>query len=250
MPRANRISCTSLFFYILVTNLLTLTIQAQSADNDTLTPHRAWNNAVQQYHDYLTPESGLYRGSEYVQYAYQLKEGHPYFDQDHMRKGSVLYRGIRYNDLPLIYDLVKQLLVINDPFNTFKIALINEEIDSFTIANHIFIRLKDSLDPSAPRVGFYEQLYKGRTWILKKEKKEIREEINLTVDRFIDQSVSYYLKKGNTYFPVNNKRALLHALNDKSQETKKFMRRNSLRMTADKENTLIKVAAWYDSLNQ
>src|SRR5258708_567978 len=200
MPRANQIFCTFLFLF----SLLALTTQAQSVDQDTLAPHFALNNAIQQYHTYLTPEPGLYRGGQYVQYAYQFKEGHPYFNQDKMCKGSVLYNGILYKDLPLIYDLLKQLLVINDPYNAFKIALINDEIDSFTIENHIFIHLRDSLDPSAPRIGFYEQIYRGRTWILKKEKKEVREEINISVERFIEHSVSYYLKKGNVYYPVNN----------------------------------------------
>lgn len=246
MPRANRIICTTLFLY----GLLTSTTQAQSTDHDTLATSTAWNKAIRQYHTSLTPESGLYRGGEYVQFPFFFKEGHPYFDEDKMRQGSVLYNGILYRDLPLIYDLVRQMLVTNDPYNTFKIVLINEEIDSFTIEQHIFIRFKDTLNPSAPRSGFYEQLYTGRTWLLKKEKKDVREEVTATIDRYIDHAVSYYLKKGDTYYPVNNKRSLLRALKDKSPELKKFMRRNGLKLKEDKETTLVKVSAWYDSLNQ
>ena len=99
-------------------------------------------------------------------------------------------------------------------------------------------------------IRFYEQLYKGRTWLLKKEKKDVREEVTSTIDRYIDYSVSYYLKKGDIYYPVNNKRSLLRALKDKGPDLKKFMRKNGLKLKEEKETTLVKVSAWYDSLNQ
>jgi hypothetical protein len=135
--------------------------------------------------------------------------------------------------------------------NAFKIILINELIDSFTIENHIFIRLKDSLNPSAPNPGYYEQIYKGRICIMKKEKKSIREQAgNDYVEKYIDHTVSYYLIKDNTWYPVNNKRSLLHTLGDRNKEARKFMRRNDLDMREDKENALLKIAAWYDGPTQ
>ena len=247
MSRANQIVCALLLIY----NLLTLRTRAQSIDLDSAITRMAFDKAVLQYHTGLAPESGLYRGSEYVVYAQFLKEGHPFFDKDHMRNGSVLYNGILYKDLPLVYDLVKDLVVTYAPMRAFKIALINELIDSFTIENHIFIRLKDSLNPSAPRPGYYELIYKGGICILKKEKKTIREEVGREyIEKFIDDVVSYYLKKGNTWYPVNNKRSLLHSLGDRNKEARKFMRRNSLNMSEDKENALLKIAAWYDGSTQ
>ncbi|MDO6430743.1 hypothetical protein Q4E93_09095 [Flavitalea sp. BT771] len=228
-----------------------LRIQAQIIEKDSTVTRLAFEKAVQHYHASMAPEPGLYRGSEYVVYAQNLKEGHPYFDKDHMRNGSLLYNGILYRDVPLAYDLVKGLVVTYAPMNAFKIILINELIDSFTIENHIFIRLKDSLDPSVPRPGYYEQIYKGRVCIMKKEKKSILEQAgNTSVEKIIDHSVSYYLVKGNTWYPVNNKRSLLHTLGDRNKEARKFMRRNDLDMTGDKENTLLKIAAWYDGSNQ
>ena len=246
MPRAHQIYCTISLLCI----LLTMRTQAQSTPTDSLPTHLAYDEAVRQYHDFLVPESGLFRGGEYARYAFTFKEGHPFFDQDHMRIGSILYKGILYNNVPLIYDLVQESLVTNDVYNTFLIAFINDELDSFTIENHIFIRLKEARDLSQLRPGFYEQLYRHRSLLLKKERKTIREEISNTVDRYIDYNVSYYLKKGDTWYPVNNRRSLLHALQDKGPELKKFMRRNKLRLSDDKEDTLLKVAAWYDNLLQ
>ena len=182
-----------------------------------------------------------------MEYAYSLRDGHPFFDDGHLQKGTVFYDSILYEDLLLLYDLVKEQVVINDSYDNYKIFLINEQLDQFTIQRHLFINLKDSLTPSAPPHGFYEQLYKDRITLLKKEKKQVREDLTSgKVEKFIDQSVSYYLKKGTIYYAVNNKRSLLSALNDKHREVKKFKRKNGLSMRHDKENTLLQVASWYN----
>ncbi|MBN9381096.1 MAG: hypothetical protein J0H74_10035 [Chitinophagaceae bacterium] len=244
MPLANQLYC----LFLLLCCLLPPATRAQS---DSLPDHLALNNAIRQYHTYLTPEPGLYRGSQYVIYSFQLKEGHPYFDEDHMQTGSVLYNGILYKDVPLIYDLVKDALVTNDAGKIYKIALINQEIDSFTIQNHIFIKLKDSLTPTVPRPGFYQLLYDGRSTILKKEKKTIREEVSTgAIVRSIDYSVTYYLKKENTWYTINNKKGLMRAFRNKSPELRKFLRAGDIKFQDDKDNTLLKTAAWYDSLHQ
>ena len=129
----------------------------------------------------------------------------------------------------------------------------HQQIDRFTIENHVFIHLTDSLNPTAPRYGYYEQLYKGRISLLKKEKKTIGEDLSvpsLGVQKFIVHTVSYYLRIGNIYYPVNNKRSLLNALKDRSKEVRKFIRKNDLSVRNDKENTLLKVTAWYNGFNQ
>jgi hypothetical protein len=232
---------------LLLCSLSTLQTRAQS---DTLPSHLALNNAIQQYHSYLTPEPGLYKGSQYVVFPFPFKEGHPYFDQDHMQTGSVLYNGILYKNVPLIYDLVRGLLVTFDVSKTFKISFINQQVDSFTIQNHLFVHLKDSLNPALPRHGFYEVLYNGRTTLLKKEKKSIREDLSFsTINRYVDANpTAYYLKKDSTWYTIYNRKGLFRAFRDKSQELKKFLRSNKIRFKDDKDNTLIKSAAWYDSL--
>lgn len=239
MPWPNKISVAALLLF----NLLTVVIKAQSPEKDSLATAAAYASAVQQYHSFMTPEPGLYRGRQYVVYAYQIKDGHPYFDEGHTLNGSVLYDGMLYKDVPLQYDLVKELLVTNGPVSNYKISLFNERVDSFTMGAHIFIRLKDSLTPSAPHVGFYQQLYKGRLTLLKKERKDIQHDQDF--NQFIEHATSYYLKKDGIYYSVNNKRSLLYALKDRNKELKRFMRKNGLKMGQEKESTLIKVSAWY-----
>ncbi len=164
-------------------------MQAQPAKTDSSIGSAAYSAALQFYHQWLRPETGLYNGSQYVDYAYTIKAGHPFFGddhgddhgEDHMQKGSVFYDGVLYGDIGILYDLVNEQVVIDDPYHTYKIFLINGRLDRFTIRDHLtardhlFIQLTDSVGSSAPRPGFYEQLYGGeRISLFKKEKKPFR----------------------------------------------------------------------------
>jgi hypothetical protein len=235
---------------LLICAHLSLRGRAQTVAGDSLI-QTAYDSAVNQYHTYMTPETHLFRGSEYVTYAQVLKDGYPYFGENSKRKGMVAYNKILYNDVYLYYDLVTGQVVMNDFYNVFKIALYSPLVDSFSIENHFFIHLRDSLNPTAPRNGFYERLYNGHIQLLKKEKKDIQEDIysSNVAQRFIRGADSaYYLKIGNTYHPVNNNRSLQNVLRDHKKDLKKFIRTQQLSMRKQREITLIKVTAWYDSL--
>jgi hypothetical protein len=234
---------------LLLCHLFTLRPRAQSTDS--LVVQTAYDSALSQYHAYMTPENHLYRGPEYVTYVQLLREGYPYFGENSRRKGTVTYDHIFYKDVYLYYDLVTGEVVMNDIYNVFKIALVSNLVESFSIENHYFINLKDSLNHTAPRNGFYEVLYKGHIELLKKEKKTIEEDLYSSdhVQKFIHGAdSSYYLRIGDVYHPVNNNKSLMNVLKDRKKDAKKFIRTQQLSMRKDRENTLIKVIAWYDSL--
>ncbi|HEX9513837.1 MAG TPA: hypothetical protein VF939_25275 [Puia sp.] len=242
-----RLLAISPYAGILLFCCLYLSIQAQPTGKDSVATPDEYSNALKVYHHYLAPETGLYRGSQYAEYAFSLRDGHPFFDDGHLQKGTVFYGGILYENLMLLYDLVKEQVVIDDSYDNYKLFLINGQLDRFTIQHHLFINLRDSLTPSAPRRGFYEQLYKDRVTLLKKERKLVMEDLSSgKLEKFIDYSVYYYLKKGAVYYSVNNRQSLLNALNDRHKEVKKFIRKNGLSMRHDTQNTLLKVAAWYN----
>ena len=222
-----------------------LTARSQPAAPDT-----SLNVPIREYHSYLTPESGLYRGPEYIVYAHLLKEGHPYFGQGQAHQGSILYSGVLYTNVSILFDLVKQTVVISDARGIFRIGLIWENVDSFTIQNNSFINNRDSIHTNL-RPGYYQLLHQGRLTILKREKKTIRSQIDyLTVNQYIDYSVDYYLKKDGDWITVNSERALLHAMGADRQALKKFLRSNGLKFKKNKDNTLLRSADWYENQHQ
>jgi hypothetical protein len=241
---------TGAYCFSILFCLLCMGLKAQHLSGDAIADS-AYGDALKNYHSYLAPEPALYRGPQYLPYHYLLKSGHPYFS-DSVRTGTIRYAGIVYSDQRLLYDEVYGQVVITDPYGAFKIGLLSERIDSFTIEDHSFIRMTDSLNPSAPAVGFYEQLYRGRISLLKREKKTIQEDASLVdegVRKYIVSGVSYYIRNGKTWYPVNTARGLMAATKDRGREVKRFIRSHKLSMRRDKENTLIQVAAWYDGLN-
>lgn len=236
--------------------LLPIRAKAQPAKTDSIIRSFAYSGALQVYHRSLRPATGLYNGFQYVDYAYTIKAGHPFFGDDHMQKGSVFYDGVLYGDINLEYDLVNEQVVIDDPYHTYKISLINGRLDRFTIRDHLtapdhlFIHFSDSIDASAPHPGFYEQLYGGeKVSLFKKEKKTIQEEtpsVTEGIRRYITHSIAYYLLLGTVWHFVDSRRDLLRAMKNRSGDLKKFLRANGLDLKKDKEQALIRATAWYD----
>ncbi|MEP7317153.1 MAG: hypothetical protein ABI921_00375 [Panacibacter sp.] len=224
----------------------------QTIQADSLNYVNALKNAKTLYRQFVDPPTGLYNGGEYVEYAYQIKEGDPFFAPD-FKTGSVLYDGILYNNVPLLYDIFKESVVIKDPFEIYKLVLINERLSEFTIQDHRFIKLigNDS-NRSVISTGYYEVLYDGAIHVYRQEKKKMQENVTFTegIKRYIVETNFYFIEKDNTLYPVNKKKSLLSALVNKKSEVQQFMRKNKLNLRKDKIGTLTKVAAYYDEINK
>jgi hypothetical protein len=240
---------TSLFLSVLTT----VRMEAQSSLKDNPISDSAYAAALRQYHTYVAPEVGLYRGMQYIDYDFTVQKGQPFFGEDLIRSGSVWYNGIGYDKVPMLYDLVKGQLVILDPFNVYKISLYMDLVDSFALDDHVLIRIRDSLAPASLRFSYCERIYQGRLVLLKRERKFLHENLMLSSDNvrlYIDGSISYYLKKDGRYQAVNSKKELFDFLKDRRRsDIKRIIRKSKLKWHTDKEQLLQLVAAWYDGAN-
>lgn len=245
-PSARYWSC------LFLSTLTVVTTEAQSSQKDSTIFGSAYAVAVRQYHMYVAPEVGLYRGIQYVDYDHTVQKGQPFLGPNLIRLGSVWYGGVAYHKVAMEYDLVEDQLVVMDPLSVFKISLYMDLVDSFSLDGHLYFRLKDSLAPSSMRSGFWDRLYQGRIVLLKRERKVRNENIVISSDNvryFIDSSVSFYLRKGNVYHPVNTKRELFDAFTDRKRgEIRRVIRRSGLNWHDGKEALLWQVAAWYDGV--
>ena len=223
---------------------------AQSSHEDSIIYQTALSNTLSIYNRQLGDQSPLYNGSHYSTTGYLFRTGTPYFLTDSFSNGSVVYDDIQFDGLSLLYEDLRQLLVVKN--NDYLLQLVNQRITSFTIDGHHFIRLvADSLNPGIDRTGFYEILYSGRTPVLKETIKNITEEPSIyerAIIRHINVNYSYFIKTGNAYKIVTSNSELLHILNDHQKDMKAFIKKNKLKFHKDKENTLIQVAGYYDQL--
>ena len=224
---------------------------AQTSAIDTINNNLAINNAINAYHQYLFPETNLYNGSEYVNYAYTINEGIPFFETAAFSTGHVLYDSILYQNVPLLYDEVKEIVVIQDPSGRNSIQLNNEKLTSFGLLDHHFVKLQqDSLGRSPIRTGFYDALYQGKVSVYEKQIKKVLESVTMTegVRRHIDEQDVFFVQKGSTFYTVKNKREVLNILKDRKKEVQQFIKKNKLNVRRATETSLIKIASYYDQL--
>ncbi len=234
-----------------VANLtISLTAFGQLTEKDSIAYQASVKNALSVYHQFLTNPSGLFNGSQYISYANLIKNDHPYFMSDSMNRGNIVYDGVLFENVPMFYDLVKEQVVINDPYKIYQISLINEKVNSFTLLNHQFIRLQaDSINRHVISSGFYDRLYQGKINLYEKETKKLQEVISgQEVNRIIIPQNNFYLEIAGKFYPVNRKNSLLKLLSNRKKEIQQFIRKKKLNYRQDKENTLIKVVTYYDSL--
>lgn len=169
------------FSFLTAVLFFTFQLSGQTPQADSLNYLSAVKNAKTLYRQFIDPPTGLYNGAEYVDYSYQITEGHPFFESADFNPGSVVYDGILYENVRLLYDIIKEQVVIKDPFEVYKPALINERVNEFTLSDHKFVRLVENDSANAAiNTGFYEVLYSGTTGVYKKQKKKIQENIAFT----------------------------------------------------------------------
>lgn len=189
----------------------------------------------------------VYNGSEYIPYR-SLQDEHPFFLTDEWTNGTILYDGEWFTELPMLFDVEKELVVISYYYKGIKMQLNSDRVSEFTLNGHRFINLKQTNDSIAVRKGFYNVLYDGKTKVFVKRIKKYFEKINETqLTQEFKESSQYYLFKHGKYSKVGTKRSILNLLSERKKELKIYIRKNRLFVT-DREESLVRVSQFYDSL--
>lgn len=188
----------------------------------------------------------IFTGDEYIIQSYQ-KEGIPFFLSDTLIPGTIYYAGHRYDRLPLQWDVL-QNYVLTKSLNGFsRIILRKELIDSFTIGNHIIIRLLENNRFNLQHTDFYDRLYNGNIQVLARRKKEtsnsIREDKIVYHFKNIDK---FYVRKEGVYFRVSNRRDVMNLLSGHSSGINKAVRQAGLNWRKDFEACLVVAAQQFD----
>ena len=232
------------FFYILLICGLSQHLAAQNADDTTL--HENALNAIGVYYQNLGEESPLYNGSEYIEYAYTLQEGHPFFQVVNFINGNVNVDGMIFHDVPMLYDIVKDQLIIQDFQKVYKINLPADRVRQFFLLGHLFVRLNAS---DQVKTGFYDQLYKGKISLFAKREKKILEKYsNIQISKVVISQNVYYIKKDGVYYTIKNKSSLFSALKSKKKEVQQYLKANDIKFKREPERAMIMAVKYYDQL--
>lgn len=230
----------SLLFLFLATSSL----YAQQHE-DTLFLRTAINNTAALYAQVIKGQTTLYNGSQYRRLP-ESDNGHPFFRSDDWEFGSVTYNGQYYENVPLLYDVLKDQ-IITESYNGSEMVLTKEKVSRFNLNDDIFITVHH---PSLPKAGFYQLLYDGPSRALAKRQKGRREKISdRSIEVFFDTRDRFFIYKNGLYFQVRNKSGVLRVFGNKKTELKEFFKTNHVRFKADFARALKLAAEKYDALN-
>ncbi|WP_374950749.1 hypothetical protein [Mucilaginibacter sp.] len=229
-----------------------LSASSQNLQSDTDLRQSVFDNTVANYLTAIGDQSRLYNGPEYNFYDAVIK-GNAYFgDVNNFTPGAVEYDGFPYKNVPMLYDINKDLVAILLPNKSAKISLLSERVQSFDWLGHHFVYINtDTLkNDKGVTAGFYDQLYQGKTSILVKRSKSIQNASNSTgsIETYFNATKNIYVKKSGNYTSVSSEGDLLSVFKDKKKELKQYIGTNQIKFKDDQEQAMMKVAAYYDQI--
>jgi hypothetical protein len=162
-----------------------------------------------------------------------------------------VYNDILYKNVPMLYDLVRDL-VVTQSFNTLHMTfLLSERVSQFSFLGQTFIRISADTVKGAPiQTGFYQRLYNGKIKAWAKNRKTIEELIDIdpVVKKIAVEKKEWYLFKNGNYYEIDGKKSTLLVLQDKKKEIQQFIRKHKIRFKNDMDNALIQVTTYYDEI--
>jgi hypothetical protein len=235
--------------FLLCGLILVKTAAAQELINDSITSSLYNSFPVSLYYNAIGENAHIYTGYEYFTPDRNIK-GSPYFLSDGPVPSRLIYDDSYYQDIPVLFDIARDELVVNRLGQNFKISLVNDKLMSFTVRNHEFIRIsRDSVHGLELESGFYDKMYAGKTIVLVKRKRKLQETLvyNSAVYEYKDD-YKYYVISAGQLVQVDSKSSVLELFKSKKAEIKSFLRKNKLNFKSDFEKALVATSAYYDQL--
>lgn len=234
-------------------------INAQLSPADSSLLNTSVAGAINFHNSVLGENIHLYNGPENTGYNH-LATGNPYFIADEVQYGTVFYDDTYYQNVPMLYDLVQDNVVIlqyavnksgasEEYKKIMRQDLVKNKINWFTLPGHEFVRLvPDSSSMGMPE-GFYERMYNGKVKLfVKRSKKYVEEVKGQELERRYELTTDYYVQQNGKYYSVRSAKSLPGIFKDKKRELNNFYRNNRKKYKKNKEQLIFEATRYYDQL--
>ena len=223
---------------------------SQNLQTDIIQKQDVMEGVVTNYYKAIGEQSRLYNGPEYNFYDPIIKGNAYYYDAVNFTPGTVEYDGFVYKNVPLMYDIYKDFVVVLLPNKSAKFRLLSDRVQSFDLLDHHFVYVNtDGEKDKQVNSGFFDQLYKGKVEVLIKRSKSIQSSSGVSaVETYFTSKKQMYIKNKGRYYSVGGEGSLLNALKDKKKELKQYIRTNNIKFGDDEEQAMVKVATYYDQI--
>jgi hypothetical protein len=197
----------------------------------------------------LKEDQILYNGKLWHNLYNNIKGDQFLFSKAYLQ-GSLTIDGKLYNNLSISYDIYNDEIITTS--NNGSILQLNKEmVDSFTMVFEFKTYMfKNTLEDSLTGIkGYVNVLYKGKSALYVKYKKEIQLlAVDDKYDLFIESFRIYFLKDGIVH-QLNNKSDLLKILYQDKTQIKDFIKKNRLKISKKVPESFVPVIRYYDSIS-
>lgn len=205
---------------------------------------------VSLYKEATFESQNLNNGRVYYIYDSRMKE-HQFFDNRKWDKGAVIFEGQRFDSVAMMYDIVKDELVIRH-INGDAIILPSEKVEAFSNYGQLFKWYESGKGIDAQmRTGFYNVFYDGPSRLLIRRSKVRQEKI---VDRQVitifPQKDFHYVRKGNQYHFVRTKKSVLKLFPDHKREMRRVLREENIHFRSERTTAIGRMVATYDAVTK
>lgn len=250
---------------ILLLFLFSLSLSAQQAGQSDL---------QELYHNILHPSDVLLNGREY-KYYFQPRVSSPLIPEDPLPSASVIIRGTEYQNVMLMYDTYKELVVYYNPHQNFMLMydtnkdlvvsynpteLIDNMINTVSITSHIIEEFTLQLPSGRARFRYLE-FPEDQEGLLSSGFYEIVSEgaSNFIIDhgavkKIQDGIVAYqytmgrYIFNSGAVYKITGKKSLLKALSDQASEVNDYLKRTKIQVRGADKEELKGVLDYYTAL--
>lgn len=203
------------------------------------------NSLVQSFNRQLANQSRLLNGVSYVDYAGKLEGNAFLHDNSDFVKSTLVYDDIEFNDVPIIYDLVKDKVVTLLPNGYTKYSLLNDRLTSFTMQNEKFIYFVPIDSTSSQIPGFYKLVHQGQASVLVKYSKAVKEVVDgYGARKKFTARVDYYILLHDKLQRVDRDSDIYKVLGLDKRELKQHLKTKNLRFKREPEQTLVEAVSF------
>ena len=226
---------------------------AQKAGIDSTASSIVENYVVNNYNKAIGQQSRLYNGIEYTPYSPLIKNNANFQDLKDLIPGTVMFDGYTFTKVPMLYDVYKDLLVVQLYNKISHYILAGERVSSFDLDGHHFVYISaDTVNNNKVFAsGFYDQLYNGKTEAIARYSKSIQ---NLSSGNEIETYFTpakrqFYVKRGADYEAVSSEGDILKLLKDHKKELQQYIKSNDLNFRTAPEREITSITYYYDHLS-
>ncbi len=226
---------------------LSFTAAAQSVAINNGPANPAEDSVISRYLSNRGELLPIYNGRQFSS-GYAAIKGSAFYGVKDWTLGSVCYEGVWYHQIPQLYDIYRDELLIRHP-SGIPLVLYGDRVQAFQFNELKFVRLSAG-QTGMPRTGYYEVLEEGPLTIYAYRFCLLEERIvDQHVEKeFMNKSRYYAVWKGEV-ISVNSQKQLSGITRDKRQEIQQALKSAGVRFKKNPSEALKIIAHTFNQSN-